>query len=159
MAVKNIKINAFEKGLSDLDEYLPCKSVKEELEKYKNECEVDCIEINLERCWLDYSFSYLYLDQALEILIRSSSQSMKTLRVVVSVDLGEPHFMAALLFPMSNIIERVASDNPIRLLEGVKKLCEENNLNIIVVSRLATTLNPSAEKIFYLGRSKTGDQQ
>lgn len=149
-----IEINAASLGYSDLDEYLPCKNIQNELLKLSENKTINFIEINLEKCWLDYAFSSLYLDEALRILIGSKTECRKTLKIIVSVDLGEPHFMIALLFSLSTIIKSEMDSGTPALLDEAKRVAKTNNLDIVILSKIIGNKNQQSEKYYFIGENK-----
>jgi hypothetical protein len=142
---RDIVINAAEIGLVDLDEYLPCKELAEKL---LVECGGDAIRritLDLQHCWLEYSFSYLFLDVAIEILNKSRISGQRQLVILVSIDLGEAHFMATLLFRMSRLFACENESDPAKLLKKIDEICAANGMSIIVKSRVQNPDAPEPE--------------
>jgi hypothetical protein len=126
--------------LHDLDEFSGCDSLKSLLiEETKKAGQFPSdIVLDLQACWLDYGFSHLYLDEALSILIRST-EKIRKLTVKVSVDLGERHFMAALLFPQSRMLQYKADQGPNKLADLLDQFGRENNLSIKILSFVSSS--------------------
>lgn len=150
-----IGICAFDEGMVDLDEHKACENLQQRLGKYREADNIQKISLNLERCWIDYSFSFLYLDEAINLLLNSNAKCEKILELNVSIDLGEPHFMAALLFPMSKLISSNMDKGPIGLLEDIGRFCCRSNITIVVNSIMRDRVNNVTSRRFDLGNGKT----
>jgi hypothetical protein len=133
----NIKIVAYLQKLQDLDEYSGCESLRNYLieESSKLDSPPTNITLDLRECWLDYGFSHLYLDTAIRLLLSNLSRPLG-LEIMVSVDLGERHFMAALLFPHCEILDYKAEEGPEVLAEKLDRFCMENSINILIRSEV-----------------------
>lgn len=133
----DLTISASQNALVDLDEYMPCKQFAELI---KSSCEgkdLRTLTLDLQQCWLEYSFSYLFLDVAITALQNSRASIGKRLEILVSVDLGETHFMATLLFRMSKVLSCENEADPATLLKKIQDYCAGKSLSIIVKSRIA----------------------
>jgi len=141
---EEVSFCAAEMGLVDLDEYLPCKELAEKISSQCDGLNVKKITLDLQLCWLEYSFSYLFLDVAIEVLHKSQVSEKKQLAILLSIDLGETHFMATLLFRMSRLLGCENESDPGALLQKIQEICVANSMSIVVESRVK---NPDAAEI------------
>ena len=145
---------AAELGHADLDELAPCQYLTDIVRERASAQPPSEILLDLEFCWIEYSFVYLFLDEALRLLKMSTGDAPKKLNIVLSINLGEPQFMATLLFRLSKEIACDSAAQPIRLLEAIQSYCSANAVEITVVSRLKGDLNSTKESSFVLGHAE-----
>jgi hypothetical protein len=132
-----MQIKAADLHLVDLDEFTGCEKLKVEIEKsaelLTKRPNKFCLD--LRNCWIDYGFSHLYLDCAIQILL-ASPDAPRELNIHVSVDLGEREFMAALLFPQSKLLAYKADMGPSELARLLNEYCLRNQLRVSIISSL-----------------------
>lgn len=135
MTAHKLQLKARDFGLVDLDEYTPCAKFADVIRVQVDGKKLNEIELNLEFCWVEYSFTHLFLDEALSKL-RDSELPHRILTVVVSINLGDARFMAALLFRLSKLVNRDSEGSPEAILRAVNFFCSENCIKILIQSRI-----------------------
>lgn len=151
MSVNKLSLRAKDLGLTDLDEYSPCAKFAEIIRERSEQVDLNEIELNLEFCWVEYSFTHIFLDEALRRLSASSSAE-RTLIIVVSINLGEPQFMAALLFRLSKLVNRDSEGSPEAILRCVEQFCINNRINLRIQSKIVLDgLGETSTENFYIG--------
>lgn len=146
----DIKIVAYLQKLQDLDEYSGCESLQKYLieETDKLNSPPAKIILDLRECWLDYGFSHLYLDTAIRILLLNPLRPI-SLEIIVSVDLGERHFMAALLFPHCQMLDYKAEEGPEALAEKIDRFCADNSIYILIKSEVSKISGLSSREFLF----------
>lgn len=131
MHMSEITVDAAQQGLIDLDEFGACVKLKEIISGY-HVPDLIKITLNLERCWIEYSHAHLFLDEAINLLILSSSPSEKLLSIRTSINLGAPEFMAVFVFRLSSALGCEANDSPSDVLRRVQDFCKNKRISIVI---------------------------
>lgn len=126
----DLTIIAFSEGFVDLDENECAQSFATLVEQRCSDG-AGVVILDLRKCWIEYSYCYLFLDKTFAIVLSDKNEILKrSVKIKTNIDLGSKESMACLFFQLSDTFSCQAGDSPSDVVEHVDALCGSRSLRI-----------------------------